>query len=215
MRDDPPKLCLAGQLRFRQHTHVDQIAAPLAIHDALCPRRELRALHAHNTLVRKQLYAPSFHLQRLLYMPLQPFHQLAAEWVPKRRMGYDRRTLEKRGRTYSFCTIDDLRGENEGAWGDLFAQGSDCGEGDDGTDAERFEGCDVGARGDRGGGDGVPLTVPCKECDSGAGWKGRDCDWGAGKAPWLDADKDDKDLETARDLLFRGLHASLGFTHNR
>ena len=60
-------------------------------------------------------------------------------------MRNDARTIKERRRADTFRTVDDLVGEREVAWFDLFAEGADGGEGDDEPDAEGFEGGDVGA----------------------------------------------------------------------
>jgi len=52
-----PELSLSRQLGFRENAHVDEVSTPLAIHDALRAGRELRALHAHNSLVSEELEA--------------------------------------------------------------------------------------------------------------------------------------------------------------
>ena len=78
----------------------------------------------------------------------------------------DARALEETGRTNAFGAIDDLSWEGKVAGGDFFAEGADGAEGEDDADAEVFEGGDVGARRDGGGGDAVVLSVASDEGDS-------------------------------------------------
>lgn len=83
-------------------------------------------------------------------------------------------SLEETCRTHAFGAVDDLRWECECSGGDVFAEGADGAEGEDGAYAEGFERGDVGAGGYGGGGDAVSRAVSCEEGDEGAGGEGGD-----------------------------------------
>ena len=189
------QLRLARKLRLGEDAHVDDVPAPLAVHPALRARGELRALHAHDRLPRVQprlRRAPQIDLARgglddLARARLEPRDELAGEGVAERGMRDDGRALEEARGAHALGAVDDLVGEDEVARGELLAEGADGGEGEDGADAERFEGGDVRARGHGGGRDRVADAVPREEGDLGARGEGADGDGRAGVAPRLGA----------------------------
>jgi len=78
----------------------------------------------------------------------------------------DARPLEEAGRTNTLGTIDDLGRESKVARDDFFAEGADGTECKDGTNAEVFEGGDVGAGWDGRRGDTVVFTMASDEGDA-------------------------------------------------
>lgn len=166
-----PQLGFPSQLGLGKHTHINQIRSPLSVHQALRPRRELRALHTHDTLILKQPHlSPRYlrHLlERLLYSPLQPPDELQTERISKCRMRDDGSSLEEARGTDALGPIDDLRGEDERSRSDFLSEGTDGRECDDGAYAERFEGGDVGTGGDEGWGDAVPFAMTSEKGDLG------------------------------------------------
>lgn len=97
----------------------------------------------------------------------------------------DDRAVEKTRGSRALGAIDDLGCEADVAGADVFAEGSDGAEGEDGTYAEVFEGGDVGAGGDGGGGEGVVFAVARDEGDEGARREGAEGDGRRGGAPGL------------------------------
>lgn len=100
----------------------------------------------------------------------------------------DDASLEESPRPHALGAIDDLIRDDEIARSDLLLQAADGGEGDDGADAERAEGGDVGARGDFVRGELVVEAVAGEEGDGGwvpgrGGGVVQDRDRGGGSAP--------------------------------
>lgn len=100
----------------------------------------------------------------------------------------DEASFEESPRPDALGAIDDLVRHDEIARSDLLLQAADGGEGDDGADAERAEGGDVGARGDFVRGELVVEAVAGEEGDGGwvpgcGGGVVQDRDWGGGSAP--------------------------------
>lgn len=130
--------------------------------------------------------ADPFPIKRSLDPRRQILEQSPRERVPKRGMCNDtRRVVEKGGRTDTLGAVYDLVWEDKVPRTDFFAEGADSGKGDDGFDAEGFEGGDVGAGGDGGWGVDVSCTMACDECEMYSRWETGDSDGGARVAPRL------------------------------
>ena len=77
-----------------------------------------------------EFYTPALlFIQHLPHSALQPSNQFGTEGVPERGMGDDGRILKEAGRADTFCTVDHLGGEYEVTGSNLFAEGTNCGEG--------------------------------------------------------------------------------------
>ncbi len=129
------------------------------------------------------------HPLPLKTMPAPPHHlrQPLIERIRKPHMPNDA-SLEERPRPDALRSIDNLIRHDEVPRPDLLLQAADGGEGDDGADAERAEGGDVGARGDFVRGQFVVEAVAREEGDWGrlAGGRGgvvQDGDGRGGGAP--------------------------------
>lgn len=112
---------------------------------ALRPSGELRALHHDDALARMQ--GLGVIVQHLLDQGGDQSHELLVERVAEHGMRDDARALEEGGWPDALGAVDDLVGDDEVPGTDLLAKGADGAEGDDGLDAERFEGGDVGLGG--------------------------------------------------------------------
>lgn len=123
--------------------------------------------------------------QNLPHAPLEPLDQSDAKRVPERSVRNDTGALEERSGAHALRAIYDLSGEDEVPRADLLAEGTDGGEGEDGADAERLEGGDVRAGGDRGGVDRVSDAVAREEGYLCAVGQGADRDRGAWETPGL------------------------------
>lgn len=78
----------------------------------------------------------------------------------------DARPLEETGGANAFGAVDDLGRDGKVTRGYFFAEGADGAEGEDGAYAKMFEGGDVGAGRDGGGGDVVVSTVASDKGDA-------------------------------------------------
>ena len=74
-------------------------------------------------------------------------------------MGNDGQALKEARGSDTFRTVDDLGRENEVPGCDLFAEGTNCGEGQDRLDTEGFESGDIRSGRDVTRGDGMAFTV--------------------------------------------------------
>lgn len=93
-------------------------------------------------------------------MRLEKCNQGVGEWIAERCMCDYTSTLKERARSNALRPINNLRREREIARGDFLPQAAHSGECDDSTHTEGFEGGDVSAGGDCGGGVGVVWAVP-------------------------------------------------------
>ena len=78
----------------------------------------------------------------------------------------DASVLEEAGRTDPLGAIDNLGGEGKVAGGDFFTERANGAEGEDRTDADVFEGGNVGAGGYGGRRDGMVFTVASNKGDA-------------------------------------------------
>ena len=136
------QLGLARQLGLGQHAHVDDGAAPRAVHVALGARAELGALHADDGALVVQDDAVAAHGGRAL---LNDGAQLGVERVRETDVANDAALEEGEG-AHALGPVDDLVRDDKVHRLDLLAQGADGGEGDDGAHADGAQGGDVGAR---------------------------------------------------------------------
>ena len=97
----------------------------------------------------------------------------------------DAGALEEAGGANALGAIDDRSGEDGVSRTNLLTKGADCGEGEDGTDAEGLKVSDVGSGRDGRGVDGVPDAVTCEESNLGAIGQRADSDGRAGEPPGL------------------------------
>jgi len=89
-------------------------------------------------------------------------------------MGNNGRSLEEARGPDAFRPIDNLGRENEVARCDLFAEGTNCGEGEDRLYTERFESGDVRSGRDIAWGDCMAFSVASEESDLRPGWQRAD-----------------------------------------
>ena len=131
-----------------------------------------------------QLRTTTSLLQDLPHPWFQPVHKLVGKGIAERGV-CDDCTIEERDWADAFGAVDDLSGQREVTWGDLLSQRAYGGEGENSTDAEGFQGGDVGARRDERRVDVVSTTMSSKESDFGTGWQGTDVDRCTRVTPWL------------------------------
>jgi hypothetical protein len=117
---------------------------------------------------------------------LEPRHECKGEGLTEGSVGDDGGgRIEEGGGADTLGAVNDLGREGERARGDVLAEGADCGESEDGADAERFEGGYVGLGRDSRGRDGVSGSVAGDKGDEGTGGKAGYYDRGRRVSPGL------------------------------
>ena len=124
--------------------------------------------------------------------------QLGREGLAKHRVDDKSLATEERVLSDPLGSVDNLVGDDKVTRGDLLAQGSDGGEGDNGLNANVLERGDVGTRGHLARGDGVCGAVSGDEGDEGAGRELGDGDGRGRLAPRLCALASNLWLESGR-----------------
>ena len=177
-------LRLLCELRLGQSAHVDDTAAPSAVHVGLGASGELRALHADNSALVVQAHAVALQAVAALA------HDLGNSLVKGVREAdvADHAALEEGEGADALGAVDDLVGDDEVAGLDGFLQRANGAESDDGADTQATQSGDVGAGGDLVGCDLVVQTVARQEGDGDGlavgGGVVQDGDGRGGSAPW-------------------------------
>lgn len=153
---------------------------------ALRTRREERSLHAYHSLVSMQLdgIARSL-LEDLFYTRSKELRKDFGERISKCSVCYHASAIKKAGLTDSFGTINDLVGDDEISWTNVFTEGTDCRKGKDGFHPEVFKCGYIGCKGDRRGLVRMVFPVAGYECNLLACWETRNGYWRRWKSPRL------------------------------
>lgn len=138
-----PDLRLAGELGLGEDRHVDDAAAPGAVHVALGTSRELGALHADDGTLGVEDDAVALHVGGAR---LDDVRKTGVEGIREADVT-DNAALEECEGTNALCSVDNLIWDEEVHGLDLLLEGPDGAEGDDGADADVAQSRDVGARG--------------------------------------------------------------------
>lgn len=160
-------LGLLRELGFGKRAHVDDTAAPRAVHVRFSAGAELGSLHADDSALVVQAHAVALEAVATLAHNLG---DTLVEGVRETDVA-DHTALEEGERTDALGAVDDLVGDDKVAGLDLFLQRAYGAEGNDGADTEAAESSDVGAgghlvrsdlvvetmAGDEGDGDGLAV----------------------------------------------------------
>lgn len=155
------ELGFAGELRFGEGGHADDIGSPLAVEVAFGARAEGRAFNDH--------VGPAFVDSR----PGRPCAggggraHARAERVGEGDVGDDA-FAEEAGGPRAAGAVDELAGHDHLAGGERFAEAADGGDGEHAAYAERFQGPEVRALGQFRGEQGVAPAMPREEGDADA-----------------------------------------------
>lgn len=155
------QLGLTGQLGLGQSRHVDDAAAPRAVHVALGAGAEGGALHADDGALVVQDDTVALHGGGAL---LNNSGKAGVKGVGKTDVSYNAALVEGEGAD-ALGAVDDLVGDDEIHGLDLLAQRADGGEGDDGAHADGAQGGNIGAGGNLVGSQLVVEAVAGEEGD--------------------------------------------------
>lgn len=162
-----PELSFACQLGLGEDTHVDDIGTPKTIHFTFGPGRELRTLHAYDTLVAMKNGAvfPTLLSQHLCHTLLKPLHKVPAEGISKRSVRNDGSAFKERRGAHALGAIDYLCGNNNVARANFLTQRADGRESKNDFNSKMFQCRNVRTGGYSGRRDGMPNTVTGNESD--------------------------------------------------
>ena len=134
----------------------------------LGPRGELWAFHAHDALARDELHTAALFRERVSDGAFEPLYEPTAERIAESGMRYDGRAFEEARGAHALRAIYDLRWQRKRARRDILAQGANGAKSEEGAHAQGFERGYVRAGGNGRWAEGVSLSVPGEEGDSGA-----------------------------------------------